>query len=432
MADLAKKYGDIFSVQLGSRFTVVLSSKEAIYEAYVKNAKQFAGRPDFASFSCTNHGSVGISLCTYDDTYAYNRKNTMRAVNRLYMQQSDYHHILHEEASKMVAYLDDNIAKNQAIDPIAAFKKIVPCAFLSMMFGKQFEYEDPEFQAITNWYHNWFENAEADNPPDFFPTLKLFPNARLNTISKCGEAFEIFTSKKLKEFESAKENIGLVYPLYEYFGLPSTLPIQKQRNFARVVADLCGGGFDTVASTLAWAPMYLLEVPKVLEKARNEILSVFGDSPIDFEKRESTPFFCATVYDILRHSSVGPLGLPRVTMQDVKLRGYNIPKNTMVFVNLWGCNHDTNEWKETEFLHPENFLNESGALDHEAVKKLSTFSTGVRRCPGEKLAVQKIYIFLGTILQKFEFEMEKSPLKKIPKRGVTLKPHDYTIKLKRL
>ena len=60
MNNLAETYGDILSLYIGNRLTVVLSSKEAIYEALVKKAKQFSGRPDVPSMNVGSDGSTGI------------------------------------------------------------------------------------------------------------------------------------------------------------------------------------------------------------------------------------------------------------------------------------------------------------------------------------------------------------------------------------
>ncbi|XP_057306023.1 cytochrome P450 1A2-like [Hydractinia symbiolongicarpus] len=432
MHDLSKKYGDVFCLKLGSRLTIILSSHEAIYEAYVKKAKLFAGRPDFASFIKTNHDAIGLSLCTFSQVYENNRKGTMRAIHRLHSSTASYNELLQKEAKKMLELFDNSINSHNAVDPLKAFKRIVPSAFLAMMFGRDFDYHNEEFLDIVEWFNNWFENAEADNPPDFFPILQNMPNKRLKIISDCGLAFEKFALKKLKEFENENGDTGLVYSFYNYFGKPSELGRQEKLNLARVVADLCGGGFDTVASTLAWAPLYLLNRPEVLRKCRQEILSICKDGDVSVDKKDDLPYFSATLYDIIRHSSVGPLGLPRVTMDDLTFRSYKIPKNTMVFVNLWACNHDPSVWKEIDFVHPENFLTNDGALDNTAVKKLSTFSSGVRRCPGEKLAFTKMFVLLGTLIQRYGFIMDKAPEDLLPMRGVTLKPKPYTISMKRL
>ena len=429
MHDLAAKYGDVFSIKLGSRMTIVLSSRDAIYDAYIKKAKLFAGRPDFVTFAKTNHGAIGLSLCDYSETYADNRKNTMRGIHRLCENKQVLDDILCEDVQKMTSLFDKLANENKEFGPMEEFKKIVPGMFLSIMFGSRFSYDDPEFLDIVNWFNTWFENAEADNPPDFFSILQYLPNKRLDNISDCGKAFEQFATKMIKEFNKKEGDTGLIYSFFRFFGDYSELPHQERLNFSRVVADLCGGGFDTVASTMGWAPLYLLEKPHVLRKCREEIHAVFGDGTLSTEKKGSVPYFCATLYDIFRHSSVGPLGLPRCTTEDTSYKTYRIPKGTMIFANLWGCNHNPMDWKETEFLYPENFLTDDGMFDREAERKLMTFSAGVRKCPGEKLAFNKSFMILGTMIQKYNFTIEKPPQDMLPKTGLTLKPKFYTMKL---
>ena len=46
MLNLKKKYGDVFTIDLGKQRIVVLSSHAAIKEAFVKNSHAFSSRPD--------------------------------------------------------------------------------------------------------------------------------------------------------------------------------------------------------------------------------------------------------------------------------------------------------------------------------------------------------------------------------------------------
>lgn len=48
--DNAEKYGNIFSLRLGQRWTVVLNGADVIKEALLKKGVEFANRPN--SFSC--------------------------------------------------------------------------------------------------------------------------------------------------------------------------------------------------------------------------------------------------------------------------------------------------------------------------------------------------------------------------------------------
>lgn len=43
--DLAKKYGDVYSLQLGRNYVVVLNSEEVIADAYANNGEHFGFRP---------------------------------------------------------------------------------------------------------------------------------------------------------------------------------------------------------------------------------------------------------------------------------------------------------------------------------------------------------------------------------------------------
>lgn len=42
---MAEKYGDVFSIKIGAHWNVILNGSEAIKEAFLKNAVEFAGRP---------------------------------------------------------------------------------------------------------------------------------------------------------------------------------------------------------------------------------------------------------------------------------------------------------------------------------------------------------------------------------------------------
>ena len=56
---MQKKYGDVFSLQLGSAEIVVINGYENIKKALISQAKQFSGRPDITWTSITQgHGET--------------------------------------------------------------------------------------------------------------------------------------------------------------------------------------------------------------------------------------------------------------------------------------------------------------------------------------------------------------------------------------
>ncbi len=50
---LAKRYGDVFQMSIGTRKIIVVSGQRAIREALLKKGADFAGRPDFYSYRIT-------------------------------------------------------------------------------------------------------------------------------------------------------------------------------------------------------------------------------------------------------------------------------------------------------------------------------------------------------------------------------------------
>ena len=50
---LARRYGDVFQLSMGTRKIVIVSGQRAIREALLKKGTDFAGRPDFYSYKLT-------------------------------------------------------------------------------------------------------------------------------------------------------------------------------------------------------------------------------------------------------------------------------------------------------------------------------------------------------------------------------------------
>ena len=198
----------------------------------------------------------------------------------------------------------------------------------------------------------------------------------------------------------------------------------------RTCTDMIGGGFETITATLSWAVMYLIKYPQVLELCRKEIREVTGEDPLSVEHETSLPYFVATIHDILRLSSVGPL-VARATSEDVQFRSFVIPKNTLILSNVYKCNHNELEWKKPNELYPGHFLDDEGKLDAASVRMLLTFPRGIRRCPGDKFAIHEIFVLLGTLIRTYKMILTQPPIDELPKDGMTLRPKYYAIKLER-
>lgn len=123
------------------------------------------------------------------------------------------------------------------------------------------------------------------------------------------------------------------------------------------------------------------------------------------------------------------------TTTEVNIRDYTIPKDTMVFVNLWSVHRNPAIWKDPEVFNPRRFLNDAGeVIDPKALGGFLPFSAGRRKCPGEPLALKTISVFLGALLHSFRFSQDGLPaeyqgINFQGKFGLTLQPETFYVRI---
>ena len=434
MSNLAEQYGDVFSIQLGTELTIVLSSRDAIHEAYVK--RQFSDRPAFPSFKVTAQGLKGIFFGNLCDEYKNNKAMNHSAVQKLLSNKSYMDSLLNIEVKKMITLFDNHMFEKRAFCPMHEFGYIVPSVMISFMYGENHNYESPELMSFIECSQKWFENQGRNNYMDFldYEILQVLPNERLSIIEKFTKISCDIILKKIKSFQHSDVKNPCLLSLYleNYHRDLRKVPLTNAEilELGRTCADMLGAGFDTITSTLSWAVIYLIKYPQVLELCRKEIIEVTGEDPLSVEHEPLLPYFVATIHDILRLSTVQPFGT-RATSEDVQFRSFIIPKNTLIMSNVYKCNHNALEWKKPNELYPGHFLDDEGKLDTTSVRKLSSFSTGIRRCPGEKFAKREIFFILGTLIRTYKIILSQPPIDEIPKDGMTLRPKYYAIELER-
>ncbi|XP_010771240.1 cytochrome P450 1A1-like, partial [Notothenia coriiceps] len=111
------------------------------------------------------------------------------------------------------------------------------------------------------------------------------------------------------------------------------------------------------------------------------------------------------------------------TTKDTSLNGYYIPKDTCVFINQWQINHDPELWKDPSSFVPDRFLSSDGSeVNKQEGEKVMVFGMGKRRCIGEVIARNEVYLFLAIIVQKLHFHaMSGQKPDMTPEYGLTMK-----------
>ncbi|KAJ8754388.1 hypothetical protein K2173_002839 [Erythroxylum novogranatense] len=421
---LAKIYGPLMSLRLGSITTVVASSPETAKELLHSHDQTFSDRtvPD-AVFSQPN--PEGTVAWIPGNRQWKNRRRIcstqMFTEQRLNSQQN----LRHQKVQQLVEHLRKRSAQGIPVDigPVAfatALNLISTTIFSIDMVDPEFE-KAQEFQDVV-W--TIMEGAGKPNLSDYFPILKRFDlqGVRKHIRPAYQRLHEIF-DEIIDERLASKARLGdFLDVLINQDG-----PDSDRKLIKPLIVDLFIAGSDTSSSTTEWAMSELLKNPDVLHKARKELLEVIGpEGTVKESDVDKLPYLQAIAKETLRLHPSAPLLLPYKASNDVKVQtGYTIPKGSQVLVNAWGIGRDPKYWDDPLSFRPERFMT-SSSKDYKGHDfEYIPFGAGRRICPGAPLAVRMVHLMVGSMIHSFDWElvdgMSPENLDMEEQFGITLK-----------
>ncbi|KAK9289683.1 hypothetical protein L1049_007841 [Liquidambar formosana] len=183
-----------------------------------------------------------------------------------------------------------------------------------------------------------------------------------------------------------------------------------KENIKGFILNIFGGATDTSSLTIKWALSELINHPKIMERARQEIDSVIGkDRLVEESDAANLPYLYAIIKETLRLHPVGPL-IIRECSESCTISGYEIPAKTRLYLNLWAIGRDPKHWENPLEFRPERFICEEGSgkspLDIRGQDfHYMPFGNGRRGCPGTSLALKVVQTGLASIIQCFEWKL---------------------------
>lgn len=144
------------------------------------------------------------------------------------------------------------------------------------------------------------------------------------------------------------------------------------------------------------------------------------------------PYTEAVMCEVLRKSSMVPLGLLHTALEDIKFEEFVFPKGTIFLSNLYHILQDPKYWGDPQNFRPERFINSNDGTFRKDPRGDMVFFTGKRSCPGSTLAMTEFYLFFTGILQQFEFSLDPNePVPYIgPRSGFILPPPKHKLLVK--
>uniref|UniRef100_A0A8D8FIQ5 Probable cytochrome P450 304a1 n=1 Tax=Culex pipiens TaxID=7175 RepID=A0A8D8FIQ5_CULPI len=175
----------------------------------------------------------------------------------------------------------------------------------------------------------------------------------------------------------------------------------------------------------------LLLNPEVLAKMQAEIDDIVGHGRLpSLDDRINLPYTEATLREAMRIDTLVPSGIAHVAQQDTTLRGYDIPKGTILMLGLDAMHNQQDVWGDPDVFRPERFLDSKGRL--VLAKDVSVpFGAGKRLCAGETFARNTLFLVLAGLVQNFNLRQrptDKKPDLGARSTGVIISPADFWVK----
>ena len=100
-----------------------------------------------------------------------------------------------------------------------------------------------------------------------------------------------------------------------------------EEQLEQVILDLFSAGVETLKTSILWSMVYMLHNPDVMKKVQDELDTVIGSQRLPTVKDMSKLTYTkATIYEIMRRSSVVPTGTTHSTVRYVRVRTKNLIK----------------------------------------------------------------------------------------------------------
>ncbi|KAK6479186.1 cytochrome P450 1B1-like [Huso huso] len=439
---LAKKYGNVYQISLGSNKIVVLNGEVAIRQALLKHSTAFAGRPNFGTFQMVS-GGKSMVFGGYTRLWKEHRRiaqSTIRAFSTAnsHTKKLFEQHVVGEAIDLIKVFLCLG-ADSCYFEPGHELTVAAANVICALCFGKRYSHDDQEFKTLLGRVDKFGQTVGAGSLVDAMPWLQAFPNpvrsGYLNFKELNNEFFEFVKDKIIQhrqtyDPEVTRDMSDAIIGVIEH-GTGTGDGLTKE-HVEGTVNDLMGAGQDTISTALHWVLLLLVKYPNIQTKIQELIDKEVGRERLPtIEDKSKLAYLEAFIYETMRFTSFVPITIPHSTTSDVTIEGHYIPKDTVVFVNQWSVNHDELKWKDPHVFEPSRFLNESGVIDRDLTNSVMIFSMGKRRCIGDQIAKLQIFLFTAILLHQCTFEANPADKPSLDcSYGLSLKPTHFALTAK--
>ncbi|XP_078165720.1 flavonoid 3'-monooxygenase CYP75B137-like [Carex rostrata] len=410
-ADLSKKYGPIFSLRLGSRLTVVISSPSLSRAILREHDETFANPDVTAAAYIFSYGGNDIAFSPNGPTWRMLRhvgvhevlsSSSLDRVSDLRQQEilSTIRRI-HERCGTPIDIGAEMFLTTMNIVTSTIWGRTLQVEKERELVGKDFKKVIADIVPLFTQH----------NVSDLFPALAQFDLQGIRRKMEVLRArfdiiFERMIEKKCSGEEERVDDLLGVMLKKERESRNSKTPF-TMTHVKALLMDMVTAGTDTTSSTVEYAMAEIIKKPNIFQKLQEELIQVVGKDKLVHESHlPQLSFLSCVIKETLRIHPILPLLIPRCPSSSCTIDGYLIPEGTRVFVNVWAIQRDPTQWTDPLEFKPERFLQEKFKRDFKGKEfDYMPFGSGRRICAGVVMAERMACHLLATMVHSFDWKL---------------------------
>ncbi|KAK7681811.1 hypothetical protein QCA50_015158 [Cerrena zonata] len=409
----SREYGGIVSLKIASQTAIIVTSPRIVRDLMDKRGKSLSNRPQMKlADSITDGLNIGFSQ-------GHIWKLQRRAVQSLLSHEACNKHIPIQKAEAI------QFAYDLLKDPKNFFEhtqRQFASVMLSTIFGTRCpRYENSlasEFFSIERDFDELL--APGAHPPiDVIPILQYVPErwAPWKTICRdLRRRQQTFYHRLMNACEQRMKN-GRNNGCF----LEDIINNRESMGLSREMVAYMGGvslegGSNTIATFIHRFILCMMCHPDTQRRGQDEVDKVVGPERMpQMEDIANMPYVQAIIKEVHRFYPTAPLAIPHSNATDESVDGYFIPKDSIVFMNIYGIYHNEELYDEPHTFRPERFLDsEFGTKADADITGLRSdihFGSGRRICPGMHLANNAVVMNVLNLLWSFDMTKAKEDIR---------------------
>nr|ANC33512.1 TXS-like protein [Hypericum perforatum] len=410
------RFGPIMLFWMGRTPFLVVSSPDAVEECFTKNDIIFADRPNSMSgdhltynyqfLVWAHHGPLWKNLRRLTYTEIFSLKALQRSA---FVREEETSHF----AGRLLRYCSSGKTK---LNMKYMFSLLASSVIMRVAAGKRHvavhdEDTEEERRRIKEFKELFFP-VVTPAVGDYIPVLRTIGYKGVEKgMIRLAQKRDVYLNNLVAEVRAKRKASGkrssgedgdkLSSVADTVLNLQETQPELYTDDIVKsLVMMMFIAGTETSTTVLEWSLTLLLQHPNKMQKLQAEIDGITGESRLMNESDlPNLPYLRAVVKEALRLFPPVPLLLPHFSTDACTVGGYDIPKGTMLLVNVWAMHRDPKLWDEPTEFRPERFVETN--LD---TYLLVPFGVGRRACAGNTMGTHMVCVALGVLMQCFDWD----------------------------